>query len=132
MTKNPGTSKIRILLVDDDPHIQALGRELLVNLGYGVETAGNGEEVLKQFQQGQPPDLVILDYHLPGMSGLEVFQWLRTSYPGAKVLVASGFFSTQEMEQLRAEGAAGLLGKPFRLRELQSRIKEVLGEPSVT
>jgi CheY-like chemotaxis protein len=132
MTKNPETLAISILLVDDDPHIQTLGRELLENLGYGVETAGDGEEVLKKFHQGQPPDLVILDYHLPGMSGLEVFRRLRSSYPGAKVLMASGFFSTREMEELRAGGAAGLLGKPFRLGELQSRIEEVLGKPSVT
>jgi CheY-like chemotaxis protein len=132
MSETPETLTTRILLVDDDPHIRTLGRELLENLGYGVETAGDGEEVLQKFHQGNPPDLVILDYNLPGMSGLEVFQRLRTSSPGTKVLMASGFFSQKEMEQLRAGGAAGLLGKPFRLRELQSRIEEALGKSSGT
>ena len=132
MPENKETLTIRILLVDDDLHIRTLGRELLENLGYGVETAGDGEEVLQKFHQGNPPDLVILDNNLPGMSGLEVCRRLRTFYPGTKVLMASGFFSQQEMEQLRAGGAAGLLGKPFRLKELQSRIEEVLGKPKGT
>lgn len=121
------TPAIQILLVDDDHHIRSLGRELLEKLGYGVETAENGEEVLEKFQQGRPPDLVILDYHLPGMSGLEVVQRLKTLYSGIEVLVASGFFSNREKEQLTAGGARGFLDKPFRLRELQLRIEEVLG-----
>jgi CheY-like chemotaxis protein len=117
---------IQILLVDDDPHIRSLGRELLEKLGYGVETAGEGEKVLEKMQQGPFPDLVILDFHLPGMSGLEVCRRLKTLDPGAKVLVASGFFSTREMEELRAGGAAGFLHKPFRLRDLQSQVEEIL------
>ena len=111
MSENKETLTIRILLVDDDLHIQTLGRELLENLGYGVETAGDGEEVLQKFHQGNPPDLVILDYNLPGISGLEVFRRLRTFYPGKKVLMASGSFSQQEMEQLRAGGGGGPSGQ---------------------
>jgi CheY-like chemotaxis protein len=121
---------IQILLVDDDHHIRSLGRELLEKMGYGVETAENGEEVLEKLHQGRPLDLVILDYHLPGMSGLEVMQRLKTLYPGTEVLVASGFFSNREKEALTAGGARGFLDKPFRLRELRSRIEEVLGERS--
>jgi CheY-like chemotaxis protein len=122
------TPMIQILLVDDDLHIRSLGRELLEKLGYGVETAENGEEVLKKLHQGRPLDLVILDYHLPGMSGLEVMRRLKTLYPGIEVLVASGFFSNREKEQLTAGGARGFLDKPFRMRELKSLIEEVLGE----
>jgi CheY-like chemotaxis protein len=121
---------IQILLVDDDPHIRSLGRELLEKLGYGVETAEKGEEVLEKFQQGQSVDLVILDYHLPGMSGLEVCRRLKPLAPGVRMLIASGFSSTQEIEQLRAAGAAGFLRKPFRLKELQSQIEEILRESS--
>lgn len=118
---------MHILLVDDDQLICSLGRELLEKLGYGVETAGFGEEVLERFHRGPPLDLVILDYHLPGMSGLEVMQRLKSSHPSAKVLVTSGFFSHQEMEELRAGGVAGFLSKPFRLMAMKSLIEEVLG-----
>jgi two-component system, cell cycle sensor histidine kinase and response regulator CckA len=132
MAENPGTPRRRILLVDDDPLIRSLGQELLEKLGYGVETAGMGEEVLEKFHQGHPLDLVILDYHLPGMSGLEVIQRLKTSFPGVKVLVASGFFSNQDMKLLTVGGAEGFLHKPFRLGEVRSRIEEILGEASGT
>lgn len=124
--KHPKKLTIQILLVDDDPHIRLLGQEFLEKLGYDVETAGEGGEVLEKVQQGQFPDLVILDFQLPGMSGLEVCRQLKTLDPGVKVLVASGFFSAREIEELRAGGAVGFLHKPFRLRELRSRIEEIL------
>jgi CheY-like chemotaxis protein len=75
------TPTIQVLLVDDDLHIRSLGRELLEKLGYEVETAASGEEVLEKFHRGRPLDLVILDYHLPGMSGLEVVQRLKALSP---------------------------------------------------
>ncbi len=128
MAENLETPRTQILLVDDDPLIRSLGQELLEKLGYGVETAGMGEEVLEKFHRGHPLDLVILDYHLPGMSGLEVIQRLKASFPGVKVLVASGFFSNQDMKQLTVGGAEGFLHKPFRLGEVRSRIEKVLGE----
>jgi CheY-like chemotaxis protein len=122
------TPTIQVLLVDDDLHIRSLGRELLEKLGYEVETATSGEEVLEKFHRGRPLDLVILDYHLPGMSGLEVVQRLKALSPDTRVLVASGFFSNRQKEALTAGGARGFLDKPFRLKELRSRIEEVLGE----
>jgi CheY-like chemotaxis protein len=117
----------RILLVDDDPHIRSLGKEILEKLGYDVETAETGEEVLAKFCQDRPLDLVILDYHLPGIDGLEVIRRLKKTCPETEVLVASGFFSNKEKAQLMAGGARGFLTKPFRLGELRSRIEEVLG-----
>jgi two-component system, cell cycle sensor histidine kinase and response regulator CckA len=120
---------IRILLVDDDPLILSLGGELLEKIGYEVETAALGEEVVERFQQDPPPDLVILDCNLPGLSGLEVMRRLLTSHPGAKVLMASGFFSHQEMAELKAAGAAGFLAKPFRIGAAKSLIEEILQGP---
>jgi DNA-binding response OmpR family regulator len=125
--KSPGA---QILLVDDDPYIRSLGREILEKLGYQVETAENGDEVLAKFHRDRPLDLVILDYHLPGMSGLEVIRRLKAMSPEAFVLVASGFFSNRDREVLAAGGATGFLCKPFRLGELQARIEEALkGRP---
>lgn len=126
------TPTIRILLVDDDLHIRSLGRELLEKLGYKVETAENGEEVLEMACQGRPLDLVILDYHLPDMGGLEVMRKLKSIYPGAEVIMASGFFSNREKEQLTAGGAGGFLDKPFRLGELRARIEGILAKRSGT
>jgi two-component system, cell cycle sensor histidine kinase and response regulator CckA len=118
--------RTRILLVDDDPLILSLGGELLEKMGYEVETAALGEEVVERFHQDPPPDLVILDCNLPGLSGLEVMRRLLISHPGAKVLMASGFFSRQEMAELKAAGAAGFLTKPFRIGAAKSLIEEIL------
>jgi DNA-binding response OmpR family regulator len=115
-----------ILLVDDDPLIRGLGRELLEHLGYRVETAGDGYEALRKFQETDRIDLVVLDYYLPGKNGREVLREFKTLDKRARVLMASGFLSAQDMAGLKEEGALGLLNKPFRLTDLQHRIKAVL------
>jgi len=115
-----------ILLVDDDPLIRGLGQELLERLGYRVETAGDGPEALKKFQRIGSVALVVMDYYLPGQNGCEVLKKFKTLDRRARVLVASGFFSLQDMANLMEEGALGLINKPYRLTDLQCRIQSVL------
>jgi CheY-like chemotaxis protein len=115
-----------ILLVDDDPLIRSLGKELLEHLGYEVEAAGNGREALESYRRLGKVDLVILDYYLPDRDGLQVLQDLLALDPGVRVLVASGFIPSQEADLTREMGAAGLICKPYRLAELEDRIREVL------
>ena len=124
MRKKPLTT---ILLVDDDPLIRGLGQELLEHLGYKVETAGDGSEALKKFQGMERVDLVLLDYYLPGQNGCEVLKEFKILDKRARVLVASGFLSSQDMASLKQEGASGMINKPYRLEDLQHRIKAVLG-----
>lgn len=122
MPENPPRT---ILLVDDDPLILELGRELLEHLGYRVETASDAAQAIEVFQR-QGADLVILDYQLPGMDGYQLLQELRTLDAGVRVLVASGFLSDREATRLRAGGVQGIIYKPFRLVELQRQIDEAL------
>ena len=117
---------ISILLVDDDPLIRSLGRELLEHLGFRVETAQDGPEALQCYRRQPRIDLVILDYNLPGHTGLEVLQKLKDLDSQARVLVASGDFSPQLLKLLQEGGAAGFIHKPFRVWELETRIKMVL------
>jgi CheY-like chemotaxis protein len=115
-----------ILLVDDDPLIRGLGRELLEHLGYRVETAGNGTEALKKYQTMGQVDLVLLDYFLPDKNGCQVLKDFKALDARARVLMASGFFSFQEAATLKDEGALGLIYKPYRLTDLERRIQAVL------
>jgi CheY-like chemotaxis protein len=119
-----------ILLVDDDPLIRGLGQELLEHLGYRVKTAGDGSEALEKFRGRERVDLVVLDYCLPGQNGREVLRGFKILDKRARVLVASGFLSSQDMASLKEERAMGLINKPYRLIELQHRIKAVLGGQS--
>jgi two-component system, cell cycle sensor histidine kinase and response regulator CckA len=116
-----------ILLVDDDPLIRGLGQELLEHLGYRVETAEDGSEALKKFQGMKQVDLVLLDFFLPGQNGCEVLKEFKLLDKRTRVLVASGFLSSQDMADLKKEGASGMINKPYRLKDLQHRIKAVLG-----
>ncbi|MFZ5450680.1 MAG: response regulator [Thermodesulfobacteriota bacterium] len=115
-----------ILLVDDDPLIRSLGKELLEHLGYKVEAARDGREALDFYRRLKHVDLVILDYYLPDRDGLKVLEDLQGVDPEVRVLVASGFFSSQEVERIKETGAAGFIYKPYRLSELEDRIRLVL------
>ncbi len=121
---------INILLVDDEPLICALGRELLENLGYQVEVARAGPEALRLYQQERRPDLVILDYYLPGDNGAHILGQLKNLDPEARVVLASGFLAPQEVAHLKEQGASGLIYKPFRVKELEAQIQRILaGQP---
>lgn len=115
-----------ILLVDDDPLIRSLGKELLEHLGYQVEAARDGREALEIYRRLENVDLVILDYYLPDRDGLKVLADLLAFDPGVRVLVASGYFSTQEVDRIKDTGASGFIYKPYRLSELENRIRLVL------
>lgn len=126
MTKKPPKPPLTILLVDDDPLIRGLGQELLEHLGYRVETAGDGTEALKKYQKLGQVDLVLLDYYLPDKNGRQVLKDFKALDARARVLMTSGFFSLQEAATLKAEGALGLINKPYRLIDLERRIQAVL------
>ena len=125
MTNQAGPT---ILLVDDDPLIRGLGRELLENLGYRVETAADGAEALQKYRQMGGADLVVLDYFMPGLNGGQVLREFKTLDTRARVLVASGLVSSQQAARLKEQGALGLIHKPYRLTELANRIRAMLGE----
>lgn len=121
-----GKSPVTILLVDDEPLIRSLGQELLEHLGYRVEVAQDGAEALELYQRLGRVDLVLLDYYLPGQDGGQVLVQLKGLDPQARVLMASGFFSPAEVARLKELGAAGLIYKPYRLAELERRIRQAL------
>ncbi len=126
MAQNPPT----ILLVDDDPLIRDLGRELLEKLGFRVGIAADAPQALAAFRAQAGVDLVILDYQLPGWDGYQLFQAIRRLDAGVRVLVASGFLSGWEVARLRQSGVQGIIYKPYRLTELEPLIKAALTTPS--
>ena len=78
-----------------------------------MEAAQDGREALDHYRRLGKVDLVILDYYLPGRDGLHVLQDLRALDPGVRVLMASGFFSSQEVDRIKEMGAAGFIYKPY-------------------
>jgi two-component system, OmpR family, KDP operon response regulator KdpE len=111
----------RVLVVDDEPQIR---RALAINLrarGYQVDLAASGEEALKA-AAAQPPEAVILDLGLPGISGLQVIQGLR-GWTQVPIIVLS--VREREADKVAAldAGADDYVTKPFGLNELLARLR---------
>ena len=116
-----------ILVVDDEPEILELTREVLEGAGYSVVGAGSGEEALRIYQE-QPSavDMIILDLNMPGMGGRRCLSALLAHDPRAKVLIASGFSAQGNATELLDQGATGFIGKPYRMQELLDEVRRVL------
>ncbi len=116
-----------ILVADDETHILHVVSLKLKNAGYRVLTARDGQEALELAQQ-EKPDLLITDYHMPQLSGLELCRRLKqdpaTSHIPAIMLTARGY----ELEPADTEqsGILRMLSKPFSPRHLLSTVEEVL------
>jgi two-component system response regulator MprA len=117
--------KAHILLVDDDPHISQLLRRALAYDGYSVDVAHNGNDALQKTIE-RPPDLVILDIMMPGMSGLEVCDRLRKAGNLAPILMMTAKDAIADRVAGLDMGADDYLVKPVDLTELQARVRALL------
>ncbi|MDP9729108.1 response regulator transcription factor [Alicyclobacillus tolerans] len=114
----------RLLIVDDEPKVVDVMRSFLEGEGFLVEAAYSGTEALHKIEQSSP-DLVVLDWMLPGMSGLEVCRELRKSSNIGIIMVTAKSEEADKVVGLEV-GADDYLAKPFSLRELSARIKSIL------
>ncbi|PTN36769.1 ATP-binding protein [Desulfonatronum sp. SC1] len=116
-----------ILVVDDEADILELTREALEDMGFTVLGVASGEEALDAFHKHRPTiDLILLDLNMPGMGGHKCLRELLHLDPAACVLIASGYSAHGQAKQALASGAKGYIGKPYRLRELEAKVREVL------
>jgi CheY-like chemotaxis protein len=117
----------RVLLVDDDPSVRGFLYSVLEGAGYEVLAANNGPDGLNIFQQAMPSiDLLVTDYNMPDMSGLELARECSRYCDELCVLYVSGARPDQELaEDLETPGHS-FLGKPFRKAELLQRVRELM------
>lgn len=110
-------SKPLILAVDDERGVTTLLQRALGLAGYEVITADNGSQALGLVEQ-RKPDLILLDIKMPGKSGIEVLQELRSGYPDIAVIIATAVADVDVAIKALTEGAYGYLNKPFNINEL--------------
>ena len=116
-----------ILFVDDDEEIISVGRKILASLGYAVLVAEGGQAAVDLFlDQGSRIDLVILDYVMPGMGGREVFDAIKQIRPDVKVLLSSGYSSTDQVAALIERGCNGFIQKPYDTVKMSRIIRTIL------
>ena len=116
-----------ILVVEDEPAIQELIALNLEQAGQRAVTADSAEQALDRIRE-ELPDLILLDWMLPGQSGIELAQRLRGDARTKKLPIIMLTARGEEADKLRGleTGADDYITKPFSVRELQARIKAVL------
>ncbi len=128
-----GHTSIVVLVVDDDPAVRGSLVEMLRSLGYRVLEAPHGPAGL-DLLNGQPfPDMMIVDYVMPGMSGAEVALAALRAHPALPILFSTGYADTAALQGALAD--LPVLRKPFRLAELASSVAASLASahrPDVT
>jgi PAS domain S-box-containing protein len=128
MTEEPITGgRETIMVVDDDAlQIEVLTR-LLQKIGYTVCSARSGEEALRIFRSGRPPDLVLLDMVMgSGMDGTETYQQMKILNPKQKAIIVSGYAESPRVNQAHNLGAAIYLRKPVTFEKLCKAVREEL------
>lgn len=130
--EKPKTQKLlkgteTILLVDDEHMVIDIGKAILEKLGYTVFTAESGTEALRLFKKNQKKiDLVILDMIMPDMSGRDTFENLKTCQADVKVLLSSGYSIDGQATEILNSGCKGFIQKPFSLKQLSRKMREIL------
>jgi len=121
-----GSAGETILLVEDEPLIRELSRDMLERQGYRVILASNAKEAEQIGGNAGSFDLLITDAVMPNITGAELARRLRTSHPGLKVLFISGYADEPpERDENRTDGAA-FLQKPFSADSLGRKIRQML------
>jgi DNA-binding response OmpR family regulator len=118
------TSSRHILIVDDDPDIAALLRQLMFGEGHTTSIAQNGE-MAESLARARNPDLVILDLNLPGISGIEVCRRLR-GFLSTPILMLTASGSDESQLVGFSAGADDYVSKPFNTQVLIARIRALL------
>jgi CheY-like chemotaxis protein len=117
----------RVLVIDDQSAVRASLRLALTYLGYSVEEAENGKEGLRKARENTP-DLILCDFDMPVMDGLETLMQVRKDPVLGRmpVIIMSAMVTEEEARRLMKEGANAVLLKPFALADLTSLIERCL------
>jgi two-component system repressor protein LuxO len=118
-------AKRRILIVDDAGPVVVLCVNVLQALGYAVKGANSGEMAVDVLRK-ERFDMMVLDYKMPGLTGLEVFAKARALHPDLAVVLVTGHGTPEIVDEANRLGFASILLKPFTSDELRSTVEKVL------
>ena len=121
--RRTSSRRASVLVVDDDPDVRRSLVEILDVLGYAVTEAAHGPAGLEELERGQP-DLMIVDFAMPGMNGAAVAREALRRRPGLPIVFATGYADTDALDGALRD--LPLLRKPFRMAELASAVADAL------
>lgn len=118
---------IDVLIVDDQVGVRRLLFEALTDEGYVVQMAGGGAEALYILDHTMP-SLVLLDMKMPGMTGFETLQEIRTRFGPLAVIMMTAYGDMEILAETKTLGVQHYLNKPFDLDDVRALIKSILTE----
>ena len=119
----PALENLKALLVDDEAEFVTTLAERLQIRGIQARTATDGQQALAMIES-EKPQVVVLDIMMPGISGLEVLDYIKKNYPKIEVILLTGRGSTKEGIEGMQLGAFDFLMKPVKIEELIPRMLE--------
>jgi len=117
----------RLMIVDDEETLTfSLYQTFkIVSPDYEVDTAASGEEAAEKLRKVNY-DLVITDISMPGMSGIELLDYIKANFPGTEVIVMTAYGSEEKKEEAMQSGAQYYIEKPFEIKELKDLVFKIL------
>jgi PAS domain S-box-containing protein len=126
-----GRGQKTILVVDDEAMVLDVCRDMLEKLGYAVLAVDSGEKAVDLVSRNEKKlDLVLLDIIMPGLSGGETFDRLKSVRPDLKILLASGYSLDTKAAAIMNRGCDGFIQKPYTLKNLTDKIQSILNQAS--
>jgi len=122
-----------VLVVDDESCVRNLARSALVRYGYAVLVAEDAFAAMDLLRQTRHRiALILLDISMPGMSAQQAVQSIQSGWPGARILLSSGYGEEEVLAQFAGTQVAGFLQKPYTPAQLAEKIKAAIGTVEVS
>jgi PAS domain S-box-containing protein len=126
-TARPGGDE-SILLIEDDDGVRSAARRVLERLGYRVRDAANGSTGVELYRRHRNEiDLVISDMMMPGLTGPEVYQAIRSENPAVRFLLSSGYRDAEQLG-ITISARLGLIRKPWTIDDIAQKVREMLDQ----
>ncbi len=119
--------EIKVLLVDDDPHIIKILVRYMKKFGFNYDTAQNGLEALEKLQ-GSYFDIVLTDIVMPNMDGMRLLELIGKKYPKIDVIVITGYDQTYTCTKVIKAGASDFISKPIDFDKLEAKFNRIIRE----
>ncbi|TCK60476.1 response regulator [Seleniivibrio woodruffii] len=117
----------KILIVDDDDELRSNIDEILVVAGFQTRQASGASEAMKMIQ-ADCPDLIIVDYMMPEINGMELISSVKKSHPSVKIIMITAFAAIESAVEAMKKGADDYISKPFKKDALILSVRKNLEE----
>jgi len=118
-----------ILIVEDEDAVRLFGARALRNKGYKVLEASSGEKALDVLRSEEGIDVLVTDVVMPGMDGATLARLVRMERPSIQVILMSGYAEDVALGDFSGEDGIHFLPKPFSLKQLAGKVKDVMANP---